>query len=79
MCSCFSPILEDFQTPRLLKVVKYTGQPWPERISASEIDDGVNLFQAEIGDPPLLEKGRIRAGEAFGVRVEVLYLLFDAS
>ena len=68
-----------YPRPLLRPVVKYSGHPWPDRmhLSKRKLNEGIDRFQAAIGDLPILAKGKIDAGNAFDV--DVHYLLFDAS
>ena len=43
-----------------------------------QLEEGFDRFHAAIGNLPILDEGRIPAGNAFGVEVDVLYWLFQA-
>ena len=50
-----------------------------DRTRTDELEEGFDRFHRAIGNLPILDEGRIRAGRAFGVNVDLLYRLFDAN
>ena len=59
-------------------IVKYYDD-LSDRARTDDLEQGFDRFHAAIGNLPILDEGRIPAGNAFGVRVDVLYWLFDAG
>jgi len=62
------------------KVIKYAdGMRKHGVIQMGRVCDGLRRFRKATGDLPVVAQGEIRGGKAFGIDVNVLYLLLAVS